>query len=393
MVNETLVALVHKLKERGATNIAGAPFGVTGILKRSEWLDLRAQTESRMDAIAKSPGMALGSRRKKPGEDELKRIAEVFRQEGVRYFFFIGGDDTAKATNLIRTYVTQANYEMTLIHVPKTIDNDLLEPHDRTPGFASAARFVAHAVAGTDRDNASIPGVHIVVTMGKEAGYLAASSVLAKRSDLDGPHRVYVPEREFSIPGFVADVKDTFEKLGRGLFVVSEGIMIKDSGGKLVLLSEHLGTVLGADGFGGLSLSGTGAMGDALVKIVQEKTGIPRARSDTYGYMQRSLLGWRAEQDVVDARAVAVWAVKYALLDNGGGSVALAPLSDSQVLATLAPLEIIGSGKRPMPQELLSETGCGINVERFRAYAEPLVGEIQKTADLEHLPFRPAKGN
>jgi len=280
---------------------------------------------------------------------------------------------------------------MTCIHIPKTIDNDILVT-DHTPGFGSAGRFIALSLKGIEMDNRALPGVHIVVTMGKDAGYLAAASSLAKSGENDAPHKIYLPEIEFSRDRFVQEVEAIYAKLGRAVVVVSEGIW-QMVGGKKVTLVEMLNASHGEDGFGGISLSGTGALGDYLagmVKSILKK--ISRVRAETFGYTQRSFPGCISEVDSSEAALAGEHAVKYALSGVGSGSVALLPLSGRNgEVAFLTSLGSVGNGKKSMPPSYLTEEGCGVNGE-FKAYASPLVGEMPNFASLLPIYYELKKG-
>jgi len=381
VVNATFSSLVLKLKEKGAQRILGARYGLNGLLK-NEFYELHSQPDELLHKIAAVPGMALGSTRKKPEGSDLLAVFETFRTKGVRYFFFIGGDDTAYAASIIQKEAASVNYELSCIHVAKTIDNDL-ERHDRTPGYGSSALFISNAVSGIDMDNRAIPGVHIIVTMGKNCGFLSAASTLSKKSDSDAPHKVYIPERDFSVDSFISDVQDTLSSFGRAVMVVSEGVGVRNGAGKVVELLTHIKKT-GGDGFGGVSLSGTGALGDFLVARVKQELGIARTRADTLGYSQRSFFGMRSACDVSDAMLVGSDAVEYATLDGNGGSVALLPLDGGRHKTALVPLELVGGTKREMPAEFISGNGCGVNLPEFQKYALPLVDfNVPQLAELQ----------
>jgi 6-phosphofructokinase 1 len=275
------------------------------------------------------------------------------------------------------------------------------------PGHLSAAWLIANAVGGIDEDNRAQPGVHILVTMGKDAGFLAASSVLAKRSDNEGPHKVFVPEKVFELKQLYEAVEEAITKFGRAIIVVSEGIRVYNTKNELVPLSslltatiaaKHmrrhrgerskvtLGGTKGTDGFGGLTLSGTSLLGDYLQKMVEANLPkIGRVRAGTFGFEQRAF-PFIVDLDRQGATAVARSAVKYAL---GGmtGSVALLPYDGGRLKTTLVPLEVAGSSKRSMPAEFLSEDGCGINQGAYLHYALPLIGEHNLMKKAELLPI------
>jgi len=191
-----------------------------------------------------------------------------------------------------------------LFHVPKTIDNDL-RVTDHCPGYGSAAKFVASAILGDNQDNRSLPGIKIDIVMGRHAGWLTAASVLARQFEDDGPHLVYVPERVFSMEGFIADVDRMYTKHGRCLVAASEGI--HDADGNPIMQTKE------KDSHGNVQLSGSGALGDVLAAEVKAKLGDKlRVRADTFGYLQRSFAGVVSEVDAYEARQVGRTAVKVA---------------------------------------------------------------------------------
>lgn len=392
VINQTLASIINGAKNSGAGKIWGAEYGVDGILS-SKFFNLHDQGHECLARVAQTPGAALGSKRKEPTEGECADIVQKFKEMDVRYFFFIGGDNTAHSTYLISKAAMQQNYEMTCIHVPKTIDNDILMT-DHTPGFGSAALYVARSITGIETDNLALPGVHIVVTMGKEAGFLAASSAVRKsRAPDSSPHKIYVPEKEFSIDRFLQDVEETVSRLGRGVFVLAEGVRV-NVGGERKTLIEWLGTSLGNDGFGRATLSGTSSASDYLVTQVKNKLNIKRVRGETFGYTQRSMIGVVSHVDEQEAQIAGIWAVRYALQDDvREGSVALNSLDGRKNGADdtqLASLYLVGNGKKPMDVKFLSDCGDGVSEAGVR-YISQLIGEdkIPWVERLEPIYYKP----
>src|SRR5690606_2046111 len=150
---------------------------------------------------------ALGATRDRPDAEYCEQIFHVFKKIDVRYFFYIGGNDSAETAHIISNVARDNKYELRIVHVPKTIDNDLLVT-DHCPGFGSAARFVASAFIGDNLDNRALKGVKINILMGRSAGFLTASSILARQRPDDGPHLVYLPERPFDENQFIRDVEE-----------------------------------------------------------------------------------------------------------------------------------------------------------------------------------------
>jgi 6-phosphofructokinase 1 len=290
------------------------------------------------------------------------------KDHDIRYFFYNGGNDTSDTVRIVNDEEKKADYEFRAIHIPKTIDNDLVL-NDHTPGFGSAARFVAQAFAGVNLDNRALAGVYIGIVMGRHAGFLTAASILGKKYPDDGPHLIYLPEVEFDMDKFLADVKATFEKYGRCIIAVSEGIQDADGTPVITKLMDNVEK----DMHGNVQLSGTGALGDLLVKEVKDKLGIGRVRSDTFGYLQRSFLGCVSDVDQKEAREVGEKAAQFAIWDNVDGSITINRIGDYAVDYKLVPLEMIAAKTKHMPMEFINEEKNGVTQE-FINYVRPLVG-------------------
>ena len=210
VINKSLVGFIKEAINQEYDEILGARHGLEGILKE-DFVDLSKLSESQLYGISKTPAAALGSVRKKPTENDIEKLVSIFEKQNIRYFFYIGGNDSAETANLVYEGAKKIGYEIKAFHVPKTIDNDLLET-DHCPGYGSAARFVAHAFQGDDADNRSLKGIKINVLMGRHAGWLTAASTLGKSTEEDGPHLVYVPEKVFNLDEFLKDVKELFDQ-------------------------------------------------------------------------------------------------------------------------------------------------------------------------------------
>ncbi|MEM1009349.1 MAG: diphosphate--fructose-6-phosphate 1-phosphotransferase, partial [Myxococcota bacterium] len=290
-----------------------------------------------------------------------------------------GGNDSSETVKILNDFSKQANYELCAVHIPKTIDNDLTVT-DHTPGFGSAARFVAQAFAGVNLDNRSIPGVYIGVVMGRSAGFLTASSALARRYAGDGPHLIYLPERQFQVERFVEDVQRTMDQHQRCIVAVSEGIWSeRDSAGKpkpmILSIYEHQGKEVPRDPFGHPQLGG-GALADTLVSFVREKLGLGRVRGDTFGYLQRSFVGCVSEVDQREAREVGQKAVQFACETGQSGSVCIERIGDYRTRYFLeTEIEKIGGKVKHMPSEWINEAGNDIT-PTFLEYARPLIGAL-----------------
>ena len=378
VINQSLVGVVAAAREHPRIGcILGARHGIEGILKE-DLVDFRKEPRRQLEQVAQTPSSALGSVRRKPTEADCAAIFEVLRRRRVRWFFYIGGNDSAETVHIINEAARRARFTLGCFHIPKTIDNDLRQ-NDHTPGFGSAARFVACALMGDDLDNRALGGVKIDVIMGRHAGFLTASAALARTAPDDGPHLVYVPERPFDPDRFVADVQAVHRRLGRCVVAVSEGIA--DAQGQPIAAKFSKET----DSHGNVQLSGTGALGDLLAGLVRDRCGIKRVRADTFGYLQRSFPGIASAVDAREAREVGEAAFRAAL---GGrhtcGSVAIRrrPGPRYGVTYAVVPLRQVARNTRHLPATFINRAGNDVT-EAFLAYARPLVGALPVKALLK----------
>ena len=398
VINQSLVGVIEGLREGLAAagkvkRIFGMRHGVRGIAKgRTEDLvDLTRLSAEELARIAGTPSAALGSTRDKPDDAYCDRILEGCRAHDIRYFFYIGGNDSADTCRIVSEKAAEAGYEMRCFHVPKTIDNDLRE-NDHTPGFPSAARYVTLAHMGDGLDNASLGGIKINIIMGRNAGFLAASAALAREAretDADpakrpAPHLIYVPEVPFTMSEFLADVDAVYTALGRCQIAVSEGI--RDADGKEIgpqlMLSDEV------DAHGNVQLSGSGALGDGLAGFI--KKGLtpaggkaPRVRADTFGYIQRC---WPEPSpvDAAEARGVGRHAAALAAEGDQGASVTIIRTSNAldsyRSAYGRAELSAVARHARHMPEQFLS--GRANVTPAFYDYCQPLVGDLPQFARL-----------
>jgi 6-phosphofructokinase 1 len=292
------------------------------------------------------------------------------RAHEIRYFFYIGGNDSADTCRIIDEQARENRYQLRIVHVPKTIDNDLVGT-DHCPGYGSAAKFVAQAISGANLDNRALPGVYIAVIMGRHAGFLTAASAFARKFPDDGPHLVYLPERVFDPERFVGDVDATYKKYGRCVVAVSEGVCGRDG---QPIAASLAGPNVERDAHGNVQLSG-GALGDVLGALVKQKTGIRRVRPDTLGYLQRSYLGCVSETDAHEAREVGEKAVQFSVWHDVDGSVAIKRVGDYAVEYELLKLTDVAARTKVMPDEFINADANGVT-DAFKAYARPLVGDL-----------------
>jgi len=303
----------------------------------------------------------------KPDEEYCERIFKVLKAHDVRYFFYIGGNDSSDTMQIVNGNSERAGYELRCVHIPKTIDNDLVK-NDHTPGYPSAARFVALAFMGVNTDNRALPGVYIGAVMGRHAGFLTAAASLGRNEPDDGPHLIYMPERPFSIDGFLADVERVYRQHGRCVVATSEGIVDKDGNPIVSSLMETE-----EDAHGNVQLSGTGALADSLARQVKEKLKIERVRADTLGYLQRSFFGVVSDIDQNEAREVGEKAVQFALWHDIDGSVTIQRTGHYAVDFEMHPLNEIAAKTKHMPDDFISPEGNNTTLA-FYNYARPLLG-------------------
>ena len=342
------------------------------------WLKL---TPRNLEQVALNPSSALKSTRIKPDAAiSSKKIFAVLTKYNIRYFFYIGGNDSSDTVRIVKQEAQKDNYAFRAIHIPKTIDNDLVA-NDHTPGYGSAARFVAQAFMGANLDNRALPGVYIGVVMGRHAGWLTAASCLAQKYPDDGPHLIYLPERPFDRRKFVGDIMEVYKKFGRCVVAVSEGIV--DKSGKEII--TKLQEVQECDDHGNVQLSGSGALGDLLADYVRKSTNITRVRADTFGYLQRSFFGCVSDIDQNEAREIAERAVQFAIWHKVDGSMSIQRTGFYSVDYKLLDIKEVAGKTRKMPDEFIGEFGNHITPE-FRYYLRPLLGSGFKSPNRLRAP-------
>ena len=386
VINQSLVgAVLEAKKHKEIKKIFGSLHGLKGILEEN-LCDLSKETKANLELVAGTPSSALGSVRKKPTPEDCAKVFQVLQKYNIRYFFYIGGNDSAETTHIINEEAQKEGYVMKCFHICKTIDNDLRE-NDHTPGFGSAAKFVAQAFMGDNLDNRALPGVKINVIMGRHAGFLTAAAALARVYPDDGPHLIYLPERPFTLEQFVADVQAVYAKYKRCLIAVSEGI------------SDEQGTAIAAkfikevDSHGNVQLSGSGALGDLLAKEIKEKAQISRVRADTFGYLQRSFAGVVSVNDAKEARLAGASAVKFATggkFANGSTAIKRKPGKKYAVTIERTELKNVAKETRHMPDEFINKAGNDVT-PAFLAYAKPIVGDLPKIGRLKAAPVTKAR--
>ncbi len=387
VINQSLVGVIQEVqKAKHINELLGARHGVRGIVN-GDFIKLKGAPQDLLERIAATPAAALGSTRDKPDAAYCEKIFDSFKKNDVRYFFYIGGNDSADTARIVQELAAANKYELSVFHVPKTIDNDL-RVHDHTPGYGSAAKFVAAAIMGDNYDNASLPGIKVDVIMGRHAGFLTAASVLARRNPQDGPHLIYCPEAPLSEDKFLADVDAVYKRKGRCLIAVSEGV--SQPGGKT--WAEAMSSNIEKDSHGNIQLSGTGALGDFLASLITKKLQAPggkklRVRADTFGYLQRSFPGLAvSEVDAKEARLVGQKAVQISASGQVGEySIVMKRVSNSPYkieLETTSIKNVARETKHMDPAHIVN--GNDIS-QAFIDYAKPLVGTLPTVGSFDEL--------
>jgi 6-phosphofructokinase 1 len=371
VINQSLVGIIVNEKKK-KSNIFGSINGVNGIIN-NKFKSLEKISNEVLKFLKSTPGAALGSTRDKPDEKYCLEILNILRKKNMRKFYYIGGNDSSDSLKIISSFAKKKNYDLQCIHVPKTIDNDLVL-NDHTPGFGSAAKYVAQLFSGINFDVKSLPGIYIGVVMGRHAGFLTASSSLLKTKDKDGPHLIFIPENTFELDKVLNHVKRTFDKYGQCILAVSEGIQGKNK----KLLTEKLKTRNEYDAHGNIQLSGSGILGDYLAQTIKNKLNISRVRADTLGYPQRSFLGSTSEVDADEAYKIGLAAVKFAHTTPESFSIGIEERKilekKYKIKFIINSLEEVAGKTKIMPEKFYDKEKCFVT-KSFYNYCKPLIGK------------------
>jgi len=362
VINQTVVGAALEIRKRHAdARVLGSLHGVRGI-RDGNYADLSDIPEEQLRLIGNTPGAALGSTRDKPDAAYCDAILKGLRKVGADAFIYIGGNDTSDTQRIL---TDAAGGSIAFVHAPKTIDNDLVE-NDHTPGFMSAAEFVAGAFLSVDLDFRALPGIYVGIVMGRHAGFLTASAAAWRLDEESGPHLVYVPERAFSVQGFIEDVKATLARHNRCVVAVSEGVATAD--GRALVESLVPADRLERDQHGNVKLSGSD-LPAAFEHALAENLPGKRARVDALGYMPRGYVGTINPVDAQEAFDAGAFAVAVAA--EGGGSVAV-QFDGTRTVLKKVPLADVAGKTRHMPDTFLLPEGNRLSADGF-AYLERLV--------------------
>jgi 6-phosphofructokinase len=365
--NASLSSVIEEgVCQRGIGRILGARSGTEG-LTQGNVVDLSQMSSDELRVLRNSPGAALGSSRFKPTADHLESLVKHLRRLEIKHIIFMGGNGTMRGAETISAFCRSIDFEVQIIGIPKTIDNDLAVT-DRCPGYASAAKYVAQSTRDLGMDIRSLPQpVTILETMGRSVGWLAGASSLAKTADNDAPHLIYVPELPFHTERFLEDLDGVVTRLGWAVVVVSEGIRNED--GSLVYEMNDPSQL------DPLKRPMTGGVGQFLAGVVAKNLKI-RCRSEKPGLLGRASIAHVSMQDQQDAELVGRAGVRALLGGATDMMVALRPLEDTGTLGyDLVPLSAVAGIERTIPAEWL--TGGPLAVTGgFLEYLRPLVGEL-----------------
>jgi 6-phosphofructokinase len=361
----------------------GANNGILGIVQE-DLFDIAAESADAIALLRATPSSAIGSCRYKLGElgkdqEKYQRLLAVFQAHNIRYFFYIGGNDSMDTADKVNKLAAQQGYELRVMGVAKTIDNDLVGT-DHCPGYGSVAKYLATCVMEAGRDTEAMytfDPVTITEAMGRNTGWIAAATGLAKRHPDEAPNLIYVPETPFSEERFLADVREVHRRLGRCLVVVSEGI--KNAQGEYVSAGTR------TDSFGHRQLGG---VADYLAQLVTREMGL-KARYNRLDTCQRNAIHFASKTDSDEAYRCGQEAVRQALAGATGKMVNLTRVSQKPYRCEpgLIPLAEVANGVKSLPRDYTDVAGTGIT-EAMRDYAGPLiVGEVPIRIGPDGLPM------
>jgi 6-phosphofructokinase len=367
--NASLASIVSEAHlQPSIGKIYGARFGMRGLVA-NDLVDLTSLSRQVLDDLRRSPGAALGSSRYTPSESDMDRCIGVLRSLDVGCMIFLGGNGTMAGAQRFREFCASHKFDLQVMGSPKTIDNDISST-DRCPGFGSAARYIAQATIDLALDIQSLPQpVSIFETLGRDVGWLAAASVLAKENADDAPHLLCIPEIPFVQDEFLQRLDRIVKRIGWAVVVVSEGTCYSD--GSPVFQQEL------SSGAGTAMRPLIGGVAQHLSGMVARHLGL-RCRSEKPGLIGRSYASDRSQQDVADAESTGRECVRALVEGKTGFMISLRPLVESGGSSfELVPLEIAAAGRRALPPEWIAIDGLGVN-DHFLQYLKPIVGPLRR---------------
>jgi 6-phosphofructokinase len=369
VINSSLSGVIQEaLVHDQIGEIFGMCRGIQGLLQ-DQLIDLRRQSADVIEGLRQTPSSALGTGRYRLTPEDYQRILDALKKRNIRYIHYIGGNDSADTSLQLHRLAADAGYELHVIAVPKTVDNDLYGT-DHCPGYPSAARFVATAMRDTGRDTEAMgpaSPVKILEIMGRNAGWLTAATALAREAEGDPPHLVYVPERSVSVDQLVEDVKRCYEEREHVVIAMSEGA--QEAPGKT--LGEEFAPKE-IDAFGHRL---KGGVSDYAAALLKGRLGL-KVRLDRPNYLQRCFMLCASPVDREEAYRVGREAVKEAVAGRLEGMVTLVrdARPDYHCSTNIASLEGIANREKRLPAEFMNSAG-NWPTEAFVNWARPLVGE------------------
>lgn len=379
VINSSLAGVVEgALKDENMEKVYGMRFGIDGFMNEEIILFDEVNKET-IAGLRKTPGSALGSSRYKLKEEDLPRVKEKLEKFNIRYFFLIGGNDTMDTIHRVEKYCKDNGYDLRGIGVPKTVDNDLFGT-DHTPGFASAARYIALSVKQSGwlaRDMQRVDKYTVFQTVGREAGWLAGASALARKKEGDAPHLIYIPERRLNKEKVIADVKNIIEKYGWCYIVIGEGVLYED--GTPVSASQA------KDNFANVEF---GAMGGAsaalnLHGLIHQETGY-RGEFQITESLPMCGMDRASSVDLEEAYECGKKAVEIAQKDESGVMVSMKrkEASGYSIEYTAVPLGDVAVRAKPMPDAYIHPQGNDVT-QSYLDYLKPMIGDLPDYVTLD----------
>ena len=368
VINSSICGAIQEAREHDRiTAMYGSVNGVLGILNEN-LIDLNRESPGTIERLRQTPSSLLGSSRYKLKEADYDRILKVLEAHDIRYFFIAGGNDSMDTADRVCRLAREKNYELSIMGLPKTVDNDLVAT-DHCPGYGSVARWLAVSVRDAGLDTEAIytsDTIKVVETMGRNAGWITAATALARQRETDAPHLILLPEVPFNRERFLTAVEGVYRKLGYALITCCEGL--KDEKGEYLTASSK---ALDTDTFGHRQLGG---VGETLCAMIAEGLKI-KARADKPGTIQRVSAVLASPVDLEEAYRTGADAVKQAMAGHSGYMVTLDRLPGSAYGCTtgLVALKDVANREKKVPPDFIAADGHWVTAA-FLDYATPLIG-------------------
>lgn len=368
VINSSICGAIQEaVKHNEITGMYGSINGILGVFNENI-IDLNKESKKNIDLLKVTPSSALGSSRYKLKDNDYEKILNVLKAHNIRYLFIAGGNDSMDTANKVFKLAKEKSYDLNVMGIPKTVDNDL-PITDHCPGYGSVSRWLAISVRDAGLDTEAIytsDTIKIVETMGRNAGWITASTAMAREKENDAPHLIYLPEVPFNRDRFLSDVDKVYKKLGYALITCCEGL--KDESGEYLTASKR---TLDTDKFGHKQLGG---VGETLVGIIAEGLKI-KARCDKPGTIQRSSSLCASKVDVEEAYMCGQTAVKLATEGKSGFMVILErePGKIYKCKTNIVKLDDVANKEKKIPKEFINDEGNWVT-QKFIDYIKPLIG-------------------